>query len=162
MAHKEHQEHQQWIQQAIDIAVSNVHSRRGGPFGAIVVKDGKIIGVGKNEVTALNDPTAHAEVQAIRDACRNLGSFQLTDCVIYSSCEPCPMCIGAIYWARLRAVYFAATKHEAARAGFDDHFIYEQIELPMEQRSIGMKRITTGHDNAPFEAWTSAEDKIEY
>ena len=151
-------QHEQWMQQAVDMAVSNVHNRRGGPFGAIVVKDGKVVGVGTNEVTSLNDPTAHAEVQAIRDACRNLGSYQLTDCVIYTSCEPCPMCIGAIYWARPRAVYFAATKHDAARAGFDDHFIYEQIELPMEQRSIAMKRIVTGNENAPFEAWLQTED----
>jgi len=155
-------EHNHWMEQAVDIAVSNVHSRRGGPFGAIVVKDGKIVGVGRNEVTSLNDPTAHAEVQAIRDACRNLGSYQLTDCVIYTSCEPCPMCIGAIYWARPSAVYFAATKHDAARAGFDDHFIYEQIALPMEQRSIEMKRIVTGNENAPFEAWKRTDDKIEY
>jgi guanine deaminase len=155
-------EHIQWLKQAIDLAVANVQNRHGGPFGAIVVKDGKIVGMGKNEVTSSNDPTAHAEVQAIRDACRHLNSYQLTDCIIYTSCEPCPMCIGAIYWARPRAVYFAATKHDAARAGFDDHFIYEQLELPMDQRSIEMKRIETGDENEPFEAWMQSEEKIEY
>lgn len=155
-------EHVKWLERAIELAVDNVKSVQGGPFGAIVVKDGKIIGVGKNEVTPNNDPTAHAEVQAIRDACRNLGSFQLTDCVIYSSCEPCPMCIGAIYWARPRAVYFAATKEDAAQAGFDDQFIYEQIALPLEQRSIEMRRLSPENRLSPFETWTTSTDKTEY
>lgn len=155
-------EHVKWLERAIELAVDNVKSNQGGPFGAIVVKDGQIIGVGKNEVTPNNDPTAHAEIQAIRDACRNLGSFQLTDCVIYSSCEPCPMCIGAIYWARPRAMYFAATKEDAAQVGFDDQFIYEQIALPLEQRSIEMKRLSPENRLSPFETWEASANKTEY
>jgi guanine deaminase len=127
-----------------------------------VIKDGKIIGKGKNEVTSTNDPTAHAEVQAIREACSYLGSFQLTDCEIYTSCEPCPMCIGAIYWARPKAVYYACTKEEAAQIGFDDHFIYEEISLPIENRTIMMNQITVEQYNLPFKMWEVSSDKTEY
>jgi guanine deaminase len=151
-----------FMQKAIEEALNNVLTNHGGPFGAIVVKDGKIIGVGRNEVTASNDPTAHAEVQAIRAACSNLKDFQLTDCEIYTSCEPCPMCIGAIYWARPKAVYYACTKQEAAKIGFDDQFIYEQLELPMENRKIPMKQIFPDDGDIPFRTWENSNNKVEY
>src|SRR5437588_5334887 len=120
---------------AIELAVENVR-RGGGPFGALVVKDGVVIAIGTNQVTRTNDPTAHAEIVAIREACRVLGDFQLSGCEVYTSCEPCPMCLGAIYWARPERVFFAATHQEAAAAGFDDSFIYRQIALPHSERSI--------------------------
>ncbi|WP_434784403.1 nucleoside deaminase [Paenibacillus terrae] len=150
------------MNQAIQLAQQNVVSGHGGPFGAIVVKAGKIIGRGVNEVTSSCDPTAHAEVQAIREACNNLNDFQLNGCVIYTSCEPCPMCIGAIYWARPDAVYYACTKEEAAIIGFDDQFIYEQIALPMEDRSIIMSQIYPPESKLPFETWSTSVQKIEY
>ncbi|WP_152382225.1 nucleoside deaminase [Paenibacillus brasilensis] len=150
------------MNQAIQLAQQNVVSGHGGPFGAIVVKDGKIIGSGVNEVTSSCDPTAHAEVQAIREACKHLNDFQLNGCVIYTSCEPCPMCIGAIYWARPDAVYYACTKEEAAIIGFDDQFIYEQIALPMEDRSIIMSQIYPPKSKLPFETWSTSVQKIEY
>jgi guanine deaminase len=151
-----------FMQKAIDEALQNVLANHGGPFGAIVVKDGKIIGVGRNEVTSSNDPTAHAEVQAIRAACSYLKGFQLTDCEIYTSCEPCPMCIGAIYWARPKAVYYACTKQEAAKIGFDDQFIYDQLELPMEFRKIPMKQLFPDDGDIPFRTWENSKNKIEY
>jgi guanine deaminase len=147
---------------AIELAYQNVMSNNGGPFGAIVVKDGEIIGTGQNQVTATNDPTAHAEVQAIRQACKHLNQHQLIDCEIYTSCEPCPMCIGAIYWARPKAVYYAFTKKEAADIGFDDQFIYEELSLPMHERSIEMKQIIPFSSNNPFEAWKNSTTKINY
>jgi guanine deaminase len=147
---------------AVEIALQNVMTNHGGPFGAIVVKDGQIIGVGRNEVTSSNDPTAHAEVQAIRDACRHLNDFQLTDCEIYTSCEPCPMCIGAIYWARPKAIYYACTKQDAAKIGFDDQFIYEQLALPMEFRKIPMTQIYPEKGDLPFRTWELRKDKVEY
>lgn len=151
-----------YINKAIEVASENVERNLGGPFGAVVVKDGKIIGIGRNQVTAQHDPTAHAEIQAIRAACEYLKDFQLKDCDIYTSCEPCPMCLGAIYWARPRAVYYAYTKDEAAMAGFDDHFIYEQISLPIEKRSIKMKQLSPQNVNSPFKAWKSSNSKISY
>lgn len=151
-----------YMEKAIEAALQNVISKHGGPFGAIVVKDGKIIGFGRNEVTSSNDPTAHAEVQAIRDACRNLNSFQLDDCEIYTSCEPCPMCIGAIYWARPKVVYYACTKEDAAKIGFDDQFIYDQLALPMENRKIPMKQLLPENGDLPFRNWENSHDKIEY
>lgn len=153
---------EKWMQEAVELAVQNVLSGQGGPFGAIVVKDGKIIGRGSNNVTLHKDPTAHAEVQSIREACKHLGDFQLTGCVIYTSCEPCPMCIGAIYWARPDAVYFACTKEDAAAIGFDDQFIYEQLALPMEGRSITMKSLQPDSYKRPFEQWAASEIKKEY
>ena len=142
-----------FMEKAIEVALENVISNQGGPFGAIVVKDGKIIGTGRNEVTASNDSTAHAEVQAIREACQYLNDFQLIDCEIYTSCEPCPMCIGAIYWARPKAVYYACTKEDAAKIGFDDQFIYEQLSLPIDQRNITMKQISPNQYELPFKTW---------
>ncbi|WP_248929488.1 nucleoside deaminase [Paenibacillus hamazuiensis] len=154
--------HEQLMNEAIRLAAENVKTGHGGPFGAIVVKDGVVIGKGRNEVTANCDPTAHAEVQAIREACRHLNDFQLTGCVVYTSCEPCPMCIGAIYWARPDAVYYACTKEEAAEIGFDDQFIYEQIALSMEERSLPMKQLQLPDRLLPFETWSRSEKKVEY
>ena len=151
-----------WMGKAVDLAVENVLSNHGGPFGAIVLKDGKIIGTGRNEVTTKNDPTAHAEVQAIREACQNLGSFQLTGCELYTSCEPCPMCLGAIFWARPDKVYFGYTKEDAAKAGFDDDFIYQQIKLPYEQRAIPFYRVSPEREKGPFEAWKESANRVDY
>ena len=149
------------MRQAIDLAVENVR-RGGGPFGALVVKDGIVIATGANQVTRANDPTAHAEIVAIREACRVLISFQLPGCDLYTSCEPCPMCLGAIYWARPERVYFAATQNEAAAAGFDDRFIYRQIELPHSERSIPMIRVINERSTRPFEDWVNLSDKKQY
>src|SRR5512138_2914045 len=123
-----------FMSRAIALSIENVTTGMGGPFGCVVVRNGQIIAEGANRVTATNDPTAHAEVVAIREACRRLGGFQLTDCEIYSSCEPCPMCLGAIYWARPARLFFASTAEDAARAGFDDRFIYEQLEVEYADR----------------------------
>lgn len=151
-----------FMEKVVKIALENVLTNQGGPFGAIVVKDGKVIGIGRNQVTAANDPTAHAEVQAIRAACAYLNDFQLNDCEIYSSCEPCPMCIGAIYWARPKAVYYACTKEEAARIGFDDQFIYDQLTLPMESRTITMKQLFPKQADLPFRTWENSQNKVDY
>jgi guanine deaminase len=150
-----------FLQQAIEIAVDNVR-RGGGPFGALVVKDGVVIAAGANQVTRTNDPTAHAEMVAIREACRVLGDFQLSGCDVYSSCEPCPMCLGALYWARPTCIYFAATKDEAAAAGFDDSFIYREIQVPLSQRSIPILHVSDEHANRPFEEWAAKSDKTTY
>lgn len=155
-------EQQSWMEKAVTIARENVLRSHGGPFGAIVVRDGQIVGTGSNEVTATNDPTAHAEVQAIRDACRNLNTFQLTDCELYTSCEPCPMCLGAIYWARPKAVYFASTKQDAAKVGFDDQFIYEQIGIPFAERTIPFLQIQPENYQIPFVTWANSQSKVEY
>ena len=147
---------------AIKLANDNVHSKGGGPFGAVIVKDGKIIGKGCNNVTTTNDPTAHAEVQAIRDACKNLGTFQLDGCEVYTSCEPCPMCFGALYWARPKAIYYAATKEDASEIGFDDQFIYQELEKVIDERTIKMVKITTKNNKQPFESWKTFTDKVDY
>lgn len=149
------------IQQAIEVAVDNVR-RGGGPFGALVVKDGIVIATGANQVTRINDPTAHAEIVAIREACRILGDFQLSGCDLYTSCEPCPMCLGAIYWARPARVFFAATHDDAATAGFDDGFIYQQIQVPHSERTIPMIRIIDKNATRPFEDWVNKPNKTEY
>jgi guanine deaminase len=151
-----------FMESAVEAALENAAAHLGGPFGAVVVKDGKVIGTGTNRVTSLNDPTAHAEIQAIRAACLNLKDFQLSGCEIYTSCEPCPMCFGAIYWARPKAVYFACTKEEAASAGFDDQFIYEQLSLPLGQRSIEMKQLRMDKALMPFKIWEKSLSKINY
>jgi guanine deaminase len=151
-----------FMEMAVRLANENVLAKNGGPFGAIIVKDGKVVGRGCNNVTTANDPTAHAEVQAIRDACRNLDSFQLTDCEIYTSCEPCPMCIGAIYWARPKAIYYACTKEDAAVIGFDDHFIYQELALPMENRTIEMKQLSFNDHDLPFRTWETNTEKVKY
>ena len=151
-----------FMELAIQLANDNVHSKGGGPFGSVIVKDGKIIGKGCNNVTTTNDPTAHAEVQAIRDACQNLGTFQLDDCEVYTSCEPCPMCIGALYWARPKAIYYAATKEDASEIGFDDQFIYQELEKVIDERTIKMVKVTTKNNNQPFESWKDFTDKVDY
>ena len=145
------------------IALSNeMVQQGGGPFGAIVVKDGKIIAQGANRVTVDNDPTAHAEVVAIRAACAALGSFALAGCEIYTSCEPCPMCLAAIYWARLERVYFANTRSDAGAIGFDDDFLYREIPLPIEARAIPMTRLLGDEARAVFRAWDTKADKVRY
>nr|WP_285879422.1 nucleoside deaminase [Neobacillus mesonae] len=142
-----------YMKMAVDAALENVLTYGGGPFGAIVVRNGQIISVGRNQVTALKDPTAHAEMQAIRAACHYLNSFQLTGCELYTSCEPCPMCLGAIYWARLKNVFYACTGEDASKIGFEDKFIYEQIALPPDKRSIPMYRVLPENTYLPFQAW---------
>ncbi|MFP7478705.1 nucleoside deaminase [Terribacillus saccharophilus] len=155
-------DHHYYIDYACKLAVANVNSGKGGPFGAVIVKDGKIVGEGTNLVTSLHDPTAHAEIQAIRNATSNLDHFELEDCIIYSSCEPCPMCLGAIYWARPKALYFAYTKKDAAAIGFDDDFIYQEIEKPYEERKIYTVQLRDDQTADPMKAWTEKEDKVEY
>ncbi|MCP8951028.1 nucleoside deaminase [Bacillus safensis] len=154
--------HEDFLQRAIDLAVEGVNSGTGGPFGAVIVKDGQIIAEGSNNVTTSNDPTAHAEVTAIRKACQTLHTYQLDDCILYTSCEPCPMCLGAIYWARPKAVYFAAGHQNAADAGFDDSFIYEEINKEYESRNIPFYKLTPQKTLAPFEAWETYDKKKEY
>ncbi len=152
----------EFIYKTIQLAVENVKSGRGGPFGALVVKEGQVIATGANEVTSTLDPTAHAEVVAIRKACQAVGHFELGGCEIYCSCEPCPMCLGAIYWARPAQVFFAATASAAAEAGFDDSFIKEQICLPYAQQQMSIVQLVHKEALAPFEAWKAKTDKIVY
>ena len=147
---------------AIELAVENVRSGRGGPFGAVVVKDGAIIAEGANSVTSTNDPTAHAEMVAIRKACSTLGVFELRGCEIYSSCEPCPMCLGAIYWSRPAKVYFGSTAADASKAGFDDSLIYSEIPQPYSERKIPMAQIMGEEALEAFRAWESQSDKRPY
>ncbi|MBI3669201.1 MAG: nucleoside deaminase [Acidobacteria bacterium] len=150
------------MKKAIELAVENVRTGRGGPFAAVVVKDGRILAEGTNRVTSTNDPTAHAEMVAIREACRTVGHFQLTGCEIYTTCEPCPMCLGAIYWARLAEVFYASTGKDAAAAGFDDSFIYEQFEQPISGRKIPMIQLMREEALQAFRAWEQKADKIPY
>lgn len=150
------------MQEAVNQSLHGMKNNEGGPFGAVIVKNGEIIGRGNNQVTSTNDPTAHAEVVAIRDACKNLGVFQLDDCIIYTSCEPCPMCLGAIYWARPMKVYYGNSKIDAANIGFDDDFIYKELELPMQDRQIPFEQIGREDAIKVFEYWTEKEDKKEY
>lgn len=154
--------HRQFLQQTIALAADNVVTGRGGPFAALIVKNGEIIAQGVNCVTALHDPTAHAEVQAIRQACEKLADFQLLGCTLYSSCEPCPMCLGAIYWARLAQVFFACSRTDAAAAGFDDSFIYEQINLVPSQRTLDMQALVVENPQLPFQMWQRQAGKIVY
>lgn len=149
------------MREAIELAVNNV-AQGGGPFGCVIVRDGKIIARGVNRVTQTNDPTAHAEVVAIRAACQALKAFQLTGCELYTSCEPCPMCMAAIYWARPDKVYFAATKADAAQAGFDDAMIYEEFALPYEKRRIPVKQLSREEALRAFAAWAKSPNKIRY
>ena len=150
------------MREAIRLSIENVESGNGGPFGCVIVKEGKIIARGANQVTSSNDPTAHAEVVAIRKACKELGSFQLDDCEIYCSCEPCPMCLGAIYWARPKAIYYANTKVDAAAIDFDDAFIYAEIERPIGERKLFTRQMMRGEALAAFKKWKSSTKKIEY
>ncbi len=155
-------ENKAFMMEAIQMARENIHSGKGGPFGAVVVKNGQIIGRGSNSVTSNNDPTAHAEVMAIRDACQHLQSFQLDDCELYTSCEPCPMCLGAIYWARPKRIYFAATREMAAQAGFDDSYIYQQIPLPVHLRDLPTVSMNSAEAAEVFDEWVRSESKIPY
>jgi guanine deaminase len=151
-----------FMRRAIRLSVENAQSGSGGPFAAVVVKSGHIVAEGANRVTSTNDPTAHAEVVAIREACRKLCTFQLEDCDIYTSCEPCAMCMGAIYWARPARVFFAATAQDAARAGFDDAFILDQLRLPVSERSIPLIPLLREEAGEAFRLWERKPDKIEY
>lgn len=151
-----------FMQRAIELAKTGMENNLGGPFGCVIVKNNEIVGEGMNEVLFSNDPSAHAEIVAIRNACKNLNDFQLTGCDIYTSCEPCPMCLGAIYWSRPENIYYAASKNDAARAGFDDEFIYEELSVDLTERSIPMKQIEREEAVRLFEQWILKEDKTEY
>jgi tRNA(Arg) A34 adenosine deaminase TadA len=152
----------EFMQRAIDLSREMMEAGNGGPFGAIIVKDGKIIAEGSNQVTSANDPTAHAEISAIRAACAALGDFKLAGCEIYTSCEPCPMCLAAIYWARIDRIYYGNTRADAARIGFDDDFLYTEIALPVEERQIPMSRLLEAEAADAFAAWEKKPDKIRY
>jgi tRNA(Arg) A34 adenosine deaminase TadA len=151
-----------FLLEAIALANMGVEKGAGGPFGCVIVKEGAIVGKGYNQVTSTNDPTAHAEVVAIREACANLGAWQLTGCDLYTSCEPCPMCLGAIYWARPRRVIYACTRHEASDAGFDDAVIYEEINIPADKRKIPFDHQCLPEASALFERWKTKGDKRLY
>ncbi|MES2591212.1 MAG: nucleoside deaminase [Bacteroidota bacterium] len=155
-------EKENFMREAIKLSIDSMRAGNGGPFGAVIVKDGKIIAKGFNQVTSTNDPTAHAEVVAIREACKVLGGFQLAGCEIYTSCEPCPMCLGAIYWARPDKMYFANTKVDAAAIGFDDQFIYEEIELNVTDRHLPTEQMLNDEALVAFKEWQQKTDKIEY
>jgi tRNA(Arg) A34 adenosine deaminase TadA len=159
---KEIMSDKKFMQEAIELSVNNVKSGKGGPFGAVVVKDGKIIARAANSVTLTNDPTAHAEVNAIREACKALNTFQLTGCEIYTSCEPCPMCLGAIYWARPDRVFYANTKKDAAEINFDDDFIYQEIAKPLNERNMKFIQLSREEALVAFDEWKKKSDKIEY
>jgi tRNA(Arg) A34 adenosine deaminase TadA len=153
---------ERFMRMAIELATENVLSGRGGPFGAVIVKDGEVVATGANQVTASNDPTAHAEVTAIRNAARKLGSFELKGCTIYSSCEPCPMCLGAILWARCEALHFGSTAADAAAAGFDDSAFYEEIRRGVNERSLKTVNLLRHEAAESFKAWTEYENRIRY
>mgnify|MGYP001494073736 CR=1 FL=1 len=151
-----------FMRRAITLATNNVTSGNGGPFGAVITREGVVIGEGTNQVTSSGDPTAHAEILAIRAACKNIGSHILDGCIIYTSCEPCPMCLSAIYWARIKFIYFGNRKSDAAAIGFDDAHIYQQISLPESQRSIPTNQMLSEEAIISFQKWTQSEFKIEY
>lgn len=155
-------EHQKFMKEAIRLSKEGMESNQGGPFGCVIVKDGQIIGRGNNKVSSTNDPTAHAEVVAIRDACANVGHFQLDDCIVYTSCEPCPMCLGAIYWARPKQIFFACSREDAANINFDDDFIYKEINVPVGERSIPSEQIMQTEGVQVFKAWQNKQDKTLY
>jgi len=154
--------HEDYMREAIKLAETGMSGGRGGPFGCVIVRQGQIVGRGHNRVTSTNDPTAHAEVVAIRDACANLETFQLADCALYTSCEPCPMCLSAIYWARIPEVYYGNTRKDAANIGFDDDLIYQQVPLPPEKRAIRMQPLLRNEAQASFQVWAAKTDKIRY
>jgi guanine deaminase len=154
--------HEKFMRMAIELAENNVVQRQGGPFGAVIVKDGMVVARSANRVVPTNDPTAHAEVSAIRLACQELGSFSLEGCVIYTSCEPCPMCLGAIYWARIDHIYYANTKADAAAIGFDDQFIYDELDLPMANRKLPIIQLLRDEALQAFKLWETSEKRTEY
>jgi len=155
-------EHRRFLARAVAIARTHMRADGGGPFGAVVVREGRIVGEGHNRVTAANDPTAHAEIVAIREACRTLDRFSLAGCTLYASSEPCPMCLGAIYWARLERVYYANSRADAARIGFDDALIYDEIAKPPERRALSMVRLDDAAARRLFDEWSAMPDKIPY
>jgi guanine deaminase len=156
------QQQEQWMRDAVELARTGMQQKGGGPFGALVVCEGRVISRGNNRVTELLDPTAHAEIVAIREACRALDRFDLRGCALYTSCEPCPMCLAAIYWARIDKVFYASTRHDAAQAGFDDQFIYEQRPLEIAARSLPMNQLLREHALELFREWAAKPDKIPY
>ena len=155
-------DHEGFMREAIELAQEKMLEGHGGPFGAIIVRDSEIIGRGWNQVTSANDPTAHAEVMAIRDACSRIQEFSLASGTIYCSCEPCPMCLGAIYWSRLDSIYFAGSSADAAEAGFDDRHIYEELNLPQQSRSLPMQQLLQADALDVFSQWKRKEDRIDY
>jgi len=156
------EQHEDFMRMAVELSVQNVSECVGGPFGAVVVKDGKVVAKSANKVTSTNDPTAHAEVSAIRLACTALNTFDLSGCVIYTSCEPCPMCLGAIYWSRIETIYYANTKADAAHIGFDDKFIYEELDKPMEQRTLPVVQMLRDEAMEAFKLWETSPMRIDY
>jgi guanine deaminase len=152
----------EFMRRAIELATENVTSGHGGPFGAVIVRNGEMIATGANVVTSTNDPTAHAEVVAIRNACRALSSFSLEGCEIYTSCEPCPMCLAAIYWARMQRIFYSGTAADAADAGFDDAFLYEELNQPKRERSIPCETLLPERGRESFDAWRSFAKRVEY
>ena len=155
-------EHEKFMRMAIELSEYNVKQATGGPFGAVIVKDGMVVARSANKVVQQNDPTAHAEISAIRLACQELGTHTLEGCVIYTSCEPCPMCLGAIYWARIDMIYYGNTKIDAAAIGFDDHFIYQELERPLLQRKLQVVQLLRNEAQSAFELWKIAEVKTDY
>lgn len=153
---------EKFMAEAIALSRNGISKNEGGPFGCVIVKDDEIIGRGNNKVTSTNDPTAHAEIVAIRDACRNLDTFQLDDCEVYTTCEPCPMCLGAIYWARPKIIYYANNRKDAAEIGFDDATIYEEFGVDLEERRLPIKCIGREEALKVFEEWKAKEDKLSY
>lgn len=153
---------EKFMQAAIELSQHGIDNNEGGPFGCVIVKDDKIVGRGNNRVTSTNDPTAHAEVVAIRDACKNLGSFQLDDCEVYTSCEPCPMCLGAIYWARPKMIYYANNRQDAAEIGFDDSMIYDEMNAAIHERKIPVKAISRSEALKVFECWDYKTNRQNY
>ena len=150
------------MEMAIQLATENVLHGRGGPFGAVVVKDGAVVATGTNQVTSTNDPTAHAEVVAIRNACQALGTFQLTGCDVYTSCEPCPMCLAALYWSRCSAIFYGNGAADAARAGFDDSFLYDEVKKPLDERTLPIQRMLADKAHSSFEAWSASQKRVHY
>ncbi|SEB60646.1 nucleoside deaminase [Terriglobus roseus] len=151
-----------FMRMAIDLATENVRSGKGGPFGAVVVRNGEVIAAAANSVTSTNDPTAHAEVNAIRAACRNIESFQLDECDVYTSCEPCPMCLAALYWSRCRTIFYGNTKSDAAAAGFDDSFLYDEVKRPIEERRIPFQQVLGDEAIESFDVWKQSSERIDY
>ncbi len=155
-------EHEKFMRMAIELSEYNVKQATGGPFGAVIIKDGMVVARSANKVVQQNDPTAHAEISAIRLACQELGTHNLQGCIIYTSCEPCPMCLGAIYWAHIDTIYYGNDKTDAAAIGFDDHFIYQELERPLHQRMLQIVQLLRDEAQSAFELWKIAEAKTDY
>lgn len=156
------EQHEKFLGLAVELSRQGMESNAGGPFGAVIVRDNQVIATGINRVPSTNDPTAHAEITAIKEACQKLGTFDLSDCTLYASCEPCPMCLGAIYWARIKSVHYANTRDNAAGIGFNDSHIYEEIAKPIPERSISFTQLARDDALQVFRDWTTKPDKISY